>query len=574
MKIKILLLDVMIFILNLFSHLNTQIRIFCGFHLVRVLICLVLPLVAEASWTSASADKRVTQIIDSLTLEQKIGQLFVFGFSGKDFNLQTAEKITRLHAGSLILFKRNIGHVNQIYKLNHDIQRLSQKTNKLPMILMIDQEGGMVSRIKTSPTSPSALSLGETNDLVLIEKVGSVSGKILKRLGFNLNLAPVTDLSNPKKVNFIGNRSFGNHPRSVYRKARAFALGLLKNGIIPTFKHFPGHGGITDDSHKLLPVKNLSLSRLEQRDALPFKLLARSKLPSAIMTAHINFPQIDPRGVPATFSKNLIQNTLINKYGYEGLIITDDLEMNGADGSLSPGQRAMKALLAGADQLMVAWTAKVQSRAYRFVLQKAREGSLSLDRVHSSLRKIIKYKLLYAQPPRSLNKLALKSDIKQLKTLSKKISHINFFKSITWNSKPFLNKKTRLFIYSSSHKFYNQFKQFRFKGAKYVPLKNGALPNFKFLREKNTLGIFYVTGSGTARILNSTPDLIKKRLIVVNATYPGIIKSPKRFLALSHINHKNFNSASWISSNLIGAASLWHSSNKADTPARSLAKKK
>lgn len=501
-----------------------------------------------ASGQTQDSETKVDEILQSLSLKQKIGQLFIFGFSGTNINKDIQERIKKQHIGSLILFKRNIKSPKQTYQLTKQMQDYTKQNKNLPLFLMVDQEGGVVSRIKTSPPPPSALSLGGSDNLEVTRTTGRVTGEVLKHLGFNFNLAPVADLSNPRKRNFIGSRSFGEDPDKVFNFAFAFSEGLLESGVLPTYKHFPGHGNLLQDSHKTMPSKDISESNLISADALPFKKLAESNTPSAIMSAHISFPNIDPTGEPATYSKVLLTDLLKNKFKFQGLVMTDDLEMHGAKADLTVGQRAVKAFNAGADLLMIAWTHKEQIKAYNYMLLKAREGDISTERINASLRKIIKYKLLVSSPERPYDKSFLRDKLAELKNLSTHVSFLNFKKNFNLNADNVdINSFNRVYIYSSYGSFYKNVKSHINLKTRFFRLKKGNTLTFKRLeKSRKTLGVFHVSGSGTARILNKLPKNLKSKIIVINSTYPGAILRPEEFLGYSHTNTKNNKAAYWL----------------------------
>lgn len=508
----------------------------------------------------------ILEQVAEMSLEQKVGQIFIFGVRGKEFNKEMHSKLTDLNAGSIIIFKRNMTRLKQIHKLNSDLQKAAIKNSGVPLFIMVDQEGGVVSRLKTRPTPPSALSMGETNDLSLIHEVGKSTGEALKSLGFNLNLAPVVDLSNPYKRNFAGNRSFGENPDDVYIKANSFAEGLLTQGVLPTFKHFPGHGGVVTDSHYATPIKHDDFDTLMRGHAKPFYELARSEMDSAIMTAHISFPKIEPSGVPATYSKKLLTDLLKKRFGYKGLIMTDDLEMSGAYSNLKIGERAVAAFNAGADMIMVAWTHQEQKRAFRYMVSAVKSGKVSASRLDESVYKILSLKQRYAKPPIALNEQRVLSQLKRLVLSSKKVSKINFNNSFKGPvSESFLSAK-KYYVYSSSYKFFNAFKNIHSKPSRFIRLKKNTKINLSQLSGSNSsVGVYYVSGMGTARILNKLPSAIKRRLFVVNATYPGAIKNHDKFLGLAHLNQNFDESSAWLAKSMQKNKRL---------PANSVAKKR
>ncbi|MCB0392078.1 MAG: glycoside hydrolase family 3 protein, partial [Bdellovibrionales bacterium] len=232
---------------------------------------------------------KVEQLISEMTIEKKIGQLLILGFAGTNVNHQLKDTLETLYPGAIISFKRNIKTPWQTAELNSMAQEISLKNTNLPLLIMVDQEGGVVSRIKTRPYSPSALSIGFTENPSLAKEAGLATGKVLSLVGFNMNLAPVVDISDPFQTNFIGNRSFGKDPHLVKVMGQKFADGLEDSGVLPTLKHFPGHGGSIKDSHYSLPSKLSSEEELLANDLIPFSHFSKGTFPGAVMVAHISF---------------------------------------------------------------------------------------------------------------------------------------------------------------------------------------------------------------------------------------------------------------------------------------------
>jgi beta-N-acetylhexosaminidase len=518
-------------------------------------------------------ESQVENYLENLSLEKKIGQLFIFGFSGKYISPSLNHTISTFYPGGLIAFQRNLGSPSEIASLTSSSHNLSKKKSGLPLLMMIDQEGGNVSRLKTHPQTPSALSIGTTENPDLAFHVGRVTGSVLSLLGFNMNLAPVVDLSDPFQLSFIGNRSFGNNPTQVFLMSSHFANGLVRENVLPTFKHFPGHGGAISDSHISTPIKLSSLEELYKTDLLPFlEICKKSSAPSAIMVGHISFPNIDASGVPATFSNVLLTQILRDKLNYSGLIITDDIEMHGSTTIKNVGDRAVSALLAGADMVMVAWTKKSQRIAFQAVLNAVKNGSFSKKELNQKLRRIIYAKLKF--PPNELfksNPNQFRSEFKnQLSQLTNQ-SHViveNILKKqenrLEIESNIRFNKITKYIIFSGDHLFYNTFKSFSKKPVQLFKLSPGKSFSIeKTLKENGSLQpIFYVTGIGTAKILNSLPVNLKKQFIVVNSMNPGIINQRHHYQSIIDINTRNHLSAKWLVQSLENTLTLREPANK------------
>ena len=205
-------------------------------------------------------NKTINEIIDDMPLDKKVGQVFIFGFTGSRYEQSLKKQMNKLHPGAVIVFGRNIKTLNQVKALNHKAQSDSLKHSKVPLLIAVDQEGGKVIRIKTSPSLPSARTLALTDSEGLVQDAGFVTGQLMTALGFNMNLAPVVDISNANFTDFLGNRSFSDQKEIVNKMSTAFSKGLIDAGILPTAKHFPGHGGVKTDSHLKTPYKQVTLT--------------------------------------------------------------------------------------------------------------------------------------------------------------------------------------------------------------------------------------------------------------------------------------------------------------------------
>ena len=299
----------------------------------------------------------------------KIGQLLLIGFTGQTTEQGLARTIKDLKPGGLLLFSRNISTASQLVRLNKEMRAQSIIASQLPPLIAIDQEGGSVSRIKTSPPQPSALAIGKTNSVEISEKMGFYSGRVLRAFGINMNLAPVLDVADPQKPSFLGTRAFASTPEQVGEMSLNYARGLERAGIISTLKHFPGHGNEAIDPHFKIPTIEDDFKTLSETRLKPFKYLIDAFTPPAIMVAHLAVPNVDPNASAATYSSVLINNLLRKRWNYNGLVMTDDMDMQAAKQRPSSKAKhlgqATQAILAGADLIMVAWNRKTQYRAFK-----------------------------------------------------------------------------------------------------------------------------------------------------------------------------------------------------------------
>jgi len=488
--------------------------------------------------------------LEELTLEQKVGQLMIWSFSGRELSPSVRHAVTQFQPGALVLFRRNIKSSRQILKLNQDLQNAALRSNKLPLFLMVDQEGGVVTRVRIPTPIPSALALGKTEDSAFIESFARAQADLLRALGFNVNLAPVLDVSDPTKDSFIGSRTFGKEPSRVAELGVAYARGMNAGGVIPTAKHFPGHGGLSGDSHRELPLKTALLEELKLRDFIPFASFAREDYPRFIMMAHIAIPALEDEKTPATYSKALIEGQLRGELNYQGLVITDDLEMHGASIHSSIGERAVRAFLAGNDMIMLTGQPKNQQAAFQALLDAARSGRISSERLDASLTRILHAKSVMSAPPTSYRKVA--SLIRRLEVLSREVMQKNF-KSAFHNTMirfPALDDAKVVTVFASSPRFHRLFRDAFLGKTRSYSLSpkslSGALP----LLKNAQLGVFYVSGTTTAKFLNQLSPDLRKKLIVINSIQPGIVKNPQDYISVLNMNSSSPESGQWLAESL------------------------
>ena len=341
----------------------------------------------------------VEKIIASLTLKEKIGQMLFLGFGGTVLDSTIGSFLDEKKPGAVALFSRNIKNVSQTLKLIRDVRKHDPKG--IPMFVSVDQEGGDVVRIRGPVTIvPSNMAIGATGSVELAKRAGAALGKDLSILGFNMNLAPVLDVNSNPKNPVIGIRSFGEDPQAVGDLGVAYALGLQGEGVSAVAKHFPGHGDTEVDSHHEMPRLMHDRERLFRVELPPFrKALAEGV--DALMTAHIALPKIaeDP-DMPATVSKNVLTKLLRQEFGYEGLLMTDGLEMEGIVSRYGSGEAAVRAVEAGADMVMVLWFKEKKDEVQRSLLQAVKSGRLSEARIDQSVRRVLRTKArrgLFAQ---------------------------------------------------------------------------------------------------------------------------------------------------------------------------------
>lgn len=318
------------------------------------------------------------------------GQMMMVGFSGVDeISEDFINFIEEYKIGNVILFSENIYSANRLKKLCDKVQQVIKKVTDYPALISIDQEGGMVSRFSPDlPASPGAMAIGRTGKAEYAYESGLITAKELKMCGVNFNLAPSCDINNNKKNPVIGVRSYGEDADTVYRFAKQMADGLKAGGVIPCIKHFPGHGNTNSDSHLVLPSINKSLEELEEVELFPFKKLIEDDI-EAVMTSHIIFKALDS-DYPCTMSKTVLTDLLRDKLGFDGLIVTDCLEMGAIKENYGSVKGGLKAVEAGADLLCVSHNFEVARDILDAVIE-----NIDTERLKISAEKIIKLKERY-----------------------------------------------------------------------------------------------------------------------------------------------------------------------------------
>ncbi len=321
-----------------------------------------------------------------------VGQLLVVGFPGatEEPPEAIAEALESGQIGGVILFRRNVDTVEQVCALNARIHQIAADAPEAPFVA-VDQEGGRVVRLKDPLTPiPPMRAVGDMADQRLTADVSEVIATEVGALGFNLNFAPVLDVDTNPLNPIIGDRAFGSDPETVSRAAGAFLLGHHTAGVIPCGKHFPGHGDTLLDSHKALPALKHDMERLERVELEPFRRAISADIPM-LMTAHMLLPALDPE-YPATLSEAIIGGLLRDKLGYDGVVITDDLEMQAVADRYSIDEMVTLGLRAGIDIFLICHTEQEWKRAYDKLVELASGGRDDLTRVLRAAERVSRLK--------------------------------------------------------------------------------------------------------------------------------------------------------------------------------------
>jgi len=372
------------------------------FALLPILLLLVIHESKPLEYGQTVQDSQVDYWLAQLTIEEKIGQLLMLRLPWRatTANRGVRELLEAVPAGGIILFGDNVVSIPQVQALTEELQGLA----RLPLFIAADEEGGRVSRVGRLfvMPSPPAFSLGVQGDPAATYYAARIIGQRLTLLGLNMNLAPVADIwSNPRN-SVIGNRAFGREPQVVGDMVEAATQGLAAEGVMSVVKHFPGHGDTYEDSHYWLAFFRHGRERFDQMEALPFVRGIRAGA-DGVMIGHIATPSfegsrplldwmepwIESGSLPATFSDFWLQDILRGEMGFDGLIITDALEMRALTNHFTCAQIALGAFLAGSDILLMPANPVA---AFQALLDGFHAGVFDEQRLHQSLRRIFRTK--------------------------------------------------------------------------------------------------------------------------------------------------------------------------------------
>lgn len=347
-------------------------------------------------WSDCQHDVLAAAIVDRMTDEELLSQIFMFGWAGAEPAEILFQWVDR-GLGSVKVFGWN---TDDIYLVAKSISSLQQRAAagrfNIPLFVATDQEGGWIRHVKgETAVTPGNMAIGASGYPIDAWLSAFYISREISALGINMNFAPVVDLYTNKFSTIISTRSFSESPEDSGVLGNAFFAGSMAAGVIPTAKHFPGHGDTENDSHGTLPVIDIDFNTFANRELVPFRYLVKNKIP-AIMSGHLSFPQIDKSGAPASLSKYFLTDLLRGQMGYEGLIITDDMMMNGDTmyaGSVSAAFRM--AIEAGNDILISSTTAKLGEPLWVNNLELMQRDETFGARVKDAAFRVLKAKLEY-----------------------------------------------------------------------------------------------------------------------------------------------------------------------------------
>lgn len=365
---------------------------FVGQRLAPVSLCLFMALATGLGWSAAQDD-----LLSGLTLEQRVAQLFIVNLYGGQMTEVGRDFLRDYQPGGVVLLGDNLGDPAAITRLTNQYQQTIAEAGGIPLLIAVDQEGGPISHLREGFTTfPTPALMTAAGDADLAYRVGQAMGRELRAVGVNMNLAPVADLETNRNNPIITRRSFGSDPQQVSAVLGPFIEGMQAEGVLATAKHFPGHGDSADDSHTTLPVIDLSRERLETVELIPFKAAIEAGV-STVMAAHIWYPALEAEANrPASLSAAILSDLLREEMGFDGLIMTDALDMDAIDTVYSYPSAVLAAVQAGADVVIAAHIGlNAQMAAINTVAEAVRRGEIAEARIDESARRVLAAKAVF-----------------------------------------------------------------------------------------------------------------------------------------------------------------------------------
>lgn len=362
--------------------------------LISIVIVVLLSIFTFRTTFSKEPPKdEILETISNMSLDEKIGQLVISGFYGTSLDENILKLIKEDKISGVILFNRNVKDSSTLLSLNNSLKE-SNKNNKLPLFISVDEEGGLVTRMpKDIKRLPTNKYIGSLNNKDLSYKVGEILGEQLSYFGFNMNFAPVLDINSNPNNPVIGDRSFGNNKDTVAILGTSTMKGIQSKNIISVVKHFPGHGDTSVDSHVNLPVVNYDINRLNSFEFVPFKTAIQNGA-DAVMVGHILLPKIDSK-YPSSMSYEIVTNILRKDLGFNGLVVSDDMTMGAITKNYSIEEASIKAINAGVDLLLVCQKYENTENVLKTLKEAVLNGTISKERLDNALYNIISIKKKY-----------------------------------------------------------------------------------------------------------------------------------------------------------------------------------
>ena len=345
-----------------------------------------------------TVDEKVEKIVNNMTLEEKVGQIFMVapeavdkdGGSTTVFTENIEKEIEKYNLGGYILFASNIENPTQTQELINGLK----KSSKIQPFVGVDEEGGRVARIgKNSAMGVEKIEpmaqVGKSQNYERANEIGTTIGKYIKNLGFNLDFASDTDVLTDSNNTEIGDRSFGNDPEVVGKMATEVVKGLQSENISTVLKHFPGHGGSIGNSHQGFSLSNRTEEELKKCEIVPFKTAIENGA-DCVMVAHMSLPNVTGDNIPATLSKKVVTDMLKTELNFKGVVFSDSMSMGAITENYGTGDACVKAVEAGIDMVLMP---ENLDEAYNAVLEAVKNGKISQERLDDAVSRIIKAKI-------------------------------------------------------------------------------------------------------------------------------------------------------------------------------------
>lgn len=331
--------------------------------------------------------------INELSIQEKIGQMIIIGMDTNYITDRIKTMITKYKIGGIILYRKNFNTYAEMIKLIKQLKELN-KSNKIPLFISIDQEGGRVNRMpKEIKNLPPASIIAKQGKMELVKESADITGEILAKSGYNLNFSPVLDIKRFGDSHAVGDRCYGENREDVTKYGIAVMKELQSKGVISVVKHFPGHGATKKDSHYMLPIIKESIENIEREDMFPFEEAIKNGA-DAILVGHLLIKNVTWM-YPASLSRKFIIKYLRKKYKYNGVVLTDDLKMRAIKFLYGTDNAVVKAFDAGNDIILFRFNQEEERRAVEKIKNLVEKGKIKESRINRSVKRIIKLKQKY-----------------------------------------------------------------------------------------------------------------------------------------------------------------------------------
>jgi beta-N-acetylhexosaminidase len=471
--------------------------------------------------------ERAAALLALMSDEEALAQTFMLGWVGAEPSPLIMNWIQDRHIGGVKIFGWNTEDTHKLARTVGELQKASLEGKYgLPLLVATDQEGGWIRHVKGATSeSPGNMAIGASGYPQDAYRAGYYIGRELAALGINMNFAPTVDLFTNRSSSLIGPRAFGSDPTQAGILGAAFMKGQMAAGIIPTAKHYPGHGDTDLDSHGVLPQIEAPFEVLWDRELVPYRMLFREGLP-AVMSGHLAFPQTQAGSTPASLSPYFLKEVLRGQMGYQGLVITDDLMMNGATapaGSLS--MAAKQALLAGNDIVMLSKTPSLTEPVWTALVRAMKEEPEFRDRVREAAQRVLEVKF------RHLRKEAYLPDLEKLDSELPNQEGAAFFLDLAVRSVTMLRggilpegEGGRLILAGQYEDFFRAGKAAYPGAVNYWYSEERGIPDFLwFVRNADTIIFCLSDGEGLKFLRNI--ETLGKRVIVLSVLNPVYLES-------------------------------------------------